>query len=787
MDSSTLHKLRVVGYVCAPAALILAIVLCRETPGFHWDQSGFSRQVAIQRAGELLVAAGLDPSQYQAAVTSQQDADGLSVTVRRIHSGLTAPALAPPYRVKVRFMTGRGKEESADVTFDPSGRLLGYDLPESARPLERGAQAARFAQRFGGFNLGIPTEKGDAEDPLSIYSFTDPTIPEIRHSLRLTPRSMKLETDSSRAGAQVSRRWPAMQKAVGEVAKLLLFVATLYALRLFGRRYRDREIPMARALLLLSVMTLLGASSFLLNADRWLSQAESIASAIPIRLMLAAGAVSLFAAGGLLLGGTYAATEGELREGCSGKLIGVDAILSGRYFSRQSGVAVLDGYSIAIYAFFLACLFNATQGQWLGANAAEHIERLYSRAPALSILTVVPLTAVWGIVAGLLIPLAFLHRNRRWKKLEWLLLTAVPFLVTAGLNDESMLTAGTVVETLLWTGVLVAAFRVSGVAAVFTGVTLYSFLIDSAGVAVLQPEVRVDISLLIAGVVLAPFIFAAWRGPEVTDEQVRPHYAGLLAQRIALRAKVEAAREAQTRLRPKGLPKTPGIEVSAICHAAGFAGGDFFDFFPLPLERQAVLVTSGSGPGLPATLTIALAKGFFRCILPYSDGPAPALEGFRREFAHLLGSAEGRAGLALVFLDARSQSAEIARLGPFPQLWRIRRGEAEPVSLTGQSPVHSGTVALARGEALLIHTRGLTELLEDQSEAGHRGWLSQTARHLNSVTAAALEDSLRVRLWGKKRKQPKGDLPADLTVLAITLDSQAALAQPVEPAKEHAS
>ena len=433
---------------------------------------------------------------------------------------------------------------------------------------------------------------------------------------------MQLDSDYATADTKAVTRWSGTQKSIGETAKLLLFITTIYALRLFGRRYRDKELPVARSLLLVAIMALLGAAAFLLNADRWLAQTGALTSTgIPVPIFLALGATGLFALGGLLLGGTYAATEGDLREGYPGKLIGVDALLSGRFFSRQNGLAVLDGYAIAILAFLAAVLFHVIAKQWLGAVAAHHIERIVSRAPALSVLTIIPLSAVWGVVAGLLIPLAFLHRNPRWRKLHWALIIAIPFVVNAGLNSYSLLTAGTLVCAILWTAVVVAAFHFSGVSAVFTGVTLYRFLIDSAGLAALQSQARVDISLIIAGLVLLPYIYAAWRGRNVTDEEVRPHYAGLLAQRIALRAKVEAAREAQTRLRPRALPHVPGLEISVICHAAGFVGGDFFDFFPLPLERQAIAVTSGAGPGLPATLTIALAKGYLRCILPYSEQP----------------------------------------------------------------------------------------------------------------------------------------------------------------------
>lgn len=787
VDSGKVERLRKWAYFSAPAALVLAIVLGRMTPGYRWQPAGFSRTQAIEKAKELLRASGVDPSASKAAVKSEKDPFGLALAVRQVHEGSQVPALIPPYRVKVRFVSAAGGEALAEVTFDPSGRVVGYELPEGTRGLERAAQVREFTERFPGVVLGAPVETAEGEDAESTFSFSDPQAGQVRHKLRITSQRMTLETDTSGASLLVGQRRAKLQKGIEETAKLFLLVATIYALRLFGRRYRDKELPMARALLLLGIMSVLGAGSFLLNSDRWLDRAAGVPSAIPMPLVLALGAVSLFAAGGALLGGTYAATEGDLREGYPGKLIGLDAILSGYWLSRQSVRSILDGLTIAVYAFLLATAFSAATGQWLGANAAEHIERLYSLQPGMSTLIVLSLAAVWSMVAGLLIPLAFLHRNPRWQSLKWVLLTVVPFTVAAGLNDESMLTAGTILEAALWTAVLVSGFRASGVAAAFAGVTMYGLLIDKTGLEVLQPAATGESILwVVAGIASASLIFWIWRSKDVTDEEVRPHYAGLLAQRIALRAKVEAAREAQTRLRPKQLPQAPGIELNAISHAAGFVGGDFFDFFPLAMDRLAVLVTSGAGPGLPAVLTIALAKGFFRCILPYCESPGAALEDLHKEFAHLLGPEQGEAGLALLFLNPRDQTAAIAKTGAFPLVWRVSGGRAEQVLLTAQSLVCSGTVALRKDEVLLIHTRGLTELLEDQSEAGHRQWLTQTARRAGSATTAALAESLRIRLWGKKRKQPKGELPADFTALAISLDKDSVAAE--QPAvKEHAS
>ncbi len=63
----------------------------------------------------------------------------------------------------------------------------------------------------------------------------------------------------------------------------------------------------------------------------------------------------------------------------------------------------------------------------------------------------------------------------------------------------------------------------------------------------------------------------------------------------------------QKSLLPAALPHVPGLDVAVHYQTAKRAGGDYYDFFPLPGDRLGVLVADASGHGAPAAVLMAIA------------------------------------------------------------------------------------------------------------------------------------------------------------------------------------
>lgn len=70
---------------------------------------------------------------------------------------------------------------------------------------------------------------------------------------------------------------------------------------------------------------------------------------------------------------------------------------------------------------------------------------------------------------------------------------------------------------------------------------------------------------------------------------------------------LRAIGEIQRSLLPAKVPGMPGLDLAVSYRAAGRAGGDYYDFFPLGDGRLGVLIADVSGHGTPAAVVMAVA------------------------------------------------------------------------------------------------------------------------------------------------------------------------------------
>lgn len=106
----------------------------------------------------------------------------------------------------------------------------------------------------------------------------------------------------------------------------------------------------------------------------------------------------------------------------------------------------------------------------------------------------------------------------------------------------------------------------------------------------------------------------------------------------ALRREMRTIAELQHLLMPSQAPRLEGWDIAVTYLLDGSPGGDYYDFFPLPGSRLAVLVADASGHGGPATILVAQVRAFLHscaltsghCFSPFCPveactGPPPAL------------------------------------------------------------------------------------------------------------------------------------------------------------------
>ena len=80
----------------------------------------------------------------------------------------------------------------------------------------------------------------------------------------------------------------------------------------------------------------------------------------------------------------------------------------------------------------------------------------------------------------------------------------------------------------------------------------------------------------------------------------------------------------QRSLLPQVLPAIPGLELGAYYQTSQWAGGDYYDFFPLPDGRWGILIADVSGHGTPAAVMMAITHSLAHGLPGQPDPPAVA-------------------------------------------------------------------------------------------------------------------------------------------------------------------
>ncbi|MGJ5816671.1 PP2C family protein-serine/threonine phosphatase [Paludibaculum fermentans] len=714
-----------------------------------------------------------------------------------------AGRLAAPYHFVLNLAEPDG-EHGIIVTLNGRGDVLQFDTerPRNPGPALSSEAAEELAKQYmRSWLTFIPNPQIDRVREASSQSKKDEDesiarrfdfeghlgqLPTVKFSGRVEVTGSKVtgarvEPEFGRAMHSWSDDESGLRGTVGVLAVFLAIFASIYSIRLYRKRSREKEAPRKRALILVLVFGLCGAGYLALNAESFAN--TDGASTLPWYVTLGISAMGgiFLAMGGVLVGAAYASGEGEIREGYPDKLTAFDAMLSGR--CRVSNVAV----SVGAGAVFTAWAFLFTSiASWLVSSgdalllSDEAMAAAYGNYPWLSGLLMLPPQIAWTVVSGLFVPLTFVLRNVRRPAWKWTILLLCPFLIAAGFTDNSLASSTRVLDMVVGVAVVLAPFFFHDVLAALVSSMLFSLAIQTSTMAALAPF-SLPSGLLQLGIVtfgLAYLTATSWKGEAVTEDEVKPEYARNLDQRLSMQAEVHAAREAQLRLLPEKPPQIPGLSIAASCRPTGDVGADFYDFFPLPGGGLAVFVASGGGLGVASALTIALAKGFLMSDLRRGDTPARTLARLRALLTGRLGEVAQRARFAVATIDPQRRTFQAARWGEVPAIWVLRDLMAHPMAFV-ESPegLPEAAVPLEVGDMVLFHTEGLISALEDQSPTGLRDWFRNLARITRACGALDFHDFLLKRLAGGSEKRLTRRLTSDLTAVVLRLEEVQVLQQ----------
>jgi Cu+-exporting ATPase len=174
--------------------------------------------------------------------------------------------------------------------------------------------------------------------------------------------------------------------------------------------------------------------------------------------------------------------------------------------------------------------------------------------------------------------------------------------------------------------------------------------------------------------------------------------------------------EVQRLLLPESLPQVTSLDLAVSYRPARKAGGDYYDFVRLPRGRWGVLVADVAGHGAPAAIGMAVLHATARAGGVYSSAAAlmrylnrQLARGYSRRRSNFITAAYA------VFDPPRGALTYSTAGHPAPRLRRggnvigLDEAASLPLGIDLDEKFDERTVALERGDALLLYTDGVTE------------------------------------------------------------------------------
>ncbi|HSR68447.1 MAG TPA: SpoIIE family protein phosphatase [Acidobacteriota bacterium] len=558
---------------------------------------------------------------------------------------------------------------------------------------------------------------------------------------------------------------------------IMVVIMAFYAAVRYARRAQQKELSHARALTIAAILAVCYVAIVLLNIFDTIGMAVVEA---PWWLMwiIVPGTVLSYGLFGLLVGGAWAAGEGDVRERHAGKLTSWDALVTGRFFSRNVALAYLWGFACGAWLLLGATLLQSAF--WGAPQLGESIEHMvtlfFSRMPWLFTFVSPWVSTLPLMVTTLLLPISISSkfRSERLRRIAFGLMAVTGSLLMGLLVHP--VPAGWL-TTLLLAAVLVFLWHTTDLLTAAVAAATYSFLRSliivgsgtdfTSGITTVS-AVLIALTLLIEG-------YFAFRGRVLSQDEVRPLYARHAEQRQAMQAEKEAAREAQLALAPRQTPSLPGVGVAAACQPARTVGGDFYDFFLRAGNRLGILLAEGGGRGLSSALSIAYAKGL---LLPLRDESLSASEVLRRVLPGLHPYLEGgEMGILYAVVDSSAGRFDFARYGDYPRLLRCRSASslevpetASRLRLPGEhSPltIRHGTFDLRPGEKICCFTDGIAEVLEASQSGMAEEWIRSFLVSRGDDSAEEIQEALLGALKVKARKAKMNGVEDDLSSVIL--------------------
>jgi sigma-B regulation protein RsbU (phosphoserine phosphatase) len=186
---------------------------------------------------------------------------------------------------------------------------------------------------------------------------------------------------------------------------------------------------------------------------------------------------------------------------------------------------------------------------------------------------------------------------------------------------------------------------------------------------------------------------------------------------------MEIARDIQTRLLPRSMPKVENFEFSAMSMPAKQVGGDYYDLLELPDGRTGIALADVSGKGVPAAILTASVRSALKAEIRREGATVCEVLENLSELVFNDTSSSMYVTMVYCILNADHATLEYSNAGhPYPLLFS-HDGELSELEaggcFLGISEVASftrGHATIPPGATLILYSDGVTDSLSPEEE-----------------------------------------------------------------------
>lgn len=247
------------------------------------------------------------------------------------------------------------------------------------------------------------------------------------------------------------------------------------------------------------------------------------------------------------------------------------------------------------------------------------------------------------------------------------------------------------------------------------------------------------------------------------------------SQLESLKGDLAIASEIQQAILPRVFPPFPDLvgqlDIAASMTPAKDVGGDFYDFFRIDDAHVGFVMADVSGKGIPAAIFMAVSRTLIRATGVRGDNPSNCIAYSNR----LLAAESLDCMFVTVFygiLDVNTGEVNYCNAGHNPPYLLKSNGQVEALPMS-QDPMvgaidgieyHESSVQLAKGDALVMFTDGVTEAMDSECREFGEERLESTLATVTSYSCQQIIEAVRADVATFVGEAEQSD---DITVLAL--------------------